>query len=44
MQKKGWPKEIELLLDVITFPDDATNEPALINKIAEGFWAEEAVE
>jgi PAS domain S-box-containing protein len=44
MQKKGWPKEIKLLLDVITFPDDAVNEPALINKIVKGFWAEEAME
>jgi PAS domain S-box-containing protein len=44
MQKKGWPKDIELLLDVITFPDDAANEPELINKIAKGLWTEEAME
>ena len=44
MQKQGWPKDIELLLDVVTFPDDAANEPALINKIAKGFWADETVE
>jgi signal transduction histidine kinase len=44
MQKKGWPKDIKLLLDVITFPDDAANKPALINKIVKGFWAEEIME
>jgi diguanylate cyclase (GGDEF)-like protein/PAS domain S-box-containing protein len=41
MHEKGWPKDIELFLDVVTFPDDAADETELINKIAKGFWLEE---
>jgi len=41
MHEKGWPKDIELFLDVVTFPDDAADETELINKIAQDFWMEE---
>ncbi len=41
IREKGWPKDIELILDVVTYPDDATNEVDMINKISKGFWVEE---
>jgi GGDEF domain-containing protein len=41
MHEKGWPKDIELFLEVITFPDDAADETELINKIGKGFWLKE---
>jgi diguanylate cyclase (GGDEF)-like protein len=44
MHEKGWPKDIELFLDVVTFPEDAANEMELINKIAKGLWVEETTE
>jgi PAS domain S-box-containing protein/diguanylate cyclase (GGDEF)-like protein len=40
MQEKGWPKDIDLFLDIVTFPDDAADEKELITKIAQGFWKE----
>jgi PAS domain S-box-containing protein len=44
MHEKGWPKDIELFLDVVTFPDDAADEAELINNIAKGLWKEETTE
>ena len=38
MKKKRWPKDIEIFLDIVTFPDDAADEGALINKISKGLW------
>lgn len=38
MQKKRWPKDIEIFLDIVTFPDDAADERVLINKISKGLW------
>jgi PAS domain S-box-containing protein len=38
MHEKGWPKDIDLFLDVVTFPDDAADETELINTIAKGLW------
>ena len=38
MQEKRWPKDIELFLGVITYPDDAKDEVELINKISQGFF------
>ena len=40
MHEKRWPKDIELFLDIVTFPDDATDEMELINKITKEFWVE----
>jgi hypothetical protein len=37
MQEKGWPKDMELFLGVVTYPDDAKDEVELINKISQGF-------
>ena len=44
MHEQEWPKDIELFLDVVTFPDDATDEMELINKIVKGLWVEETTE
>jgi len=44
MQVKGWPRDIELFLDIVTYPDDAVDEKDLINKVAKGLWAEEGAE
>jgi len=41
MQEKRWPKDIELFLGVVTYPDDAKDEVELINKISQGFWVDE---
>lgn len=41
MRIKGWPREIELFLDIVTYPDDAMDEKDLVNKILKGFWTEE---
>ncbi|OGP85276.1 MAG: hypothetical protein A2Z08_02160 [Deltaproteobacteria bacterium RBG_16_54_11] len=41
MYEKIWPKDIELFLDIVTYPDDALDGVALINKISEKFWGEE---
>jgi PAS domain S-box-containing protein/diguanylate cyclase (GGDEF)-like protein len=38
MQEKRWPKDIELFLGVVTYPDDVKDEAELINKISQGFW------
>lgn len=39
--EKRWPKDIEIFLGVVTYPDDAKDEAELINKISKGFWADE---
>jgi diguanylate cyclase (GGDEF)-like protein len=41
MQEKRWPKDIELSLDIVTYPDDAKDEAELINKISQGLWVDE---
>ena len=41
MRKKRWPKDIEFFLGVVTYPDDAQDEAELINKISQGFEANE---
>jgi len=41
MQEKEWPKDIEFFLDIVTYPDDALDEVALINKISKKLWGEE---
>jgi diguanylate cyclase (GGDEF)-like protein len=41
MQEKRWPKDIELFLGIVTYPDDVKDEVELINKISQGFWADE---
>ena len=41
IQEKEWPKDTELSLDVVTYPDDAATDVALINKISQGLWDEE---
>jgi PAS domain S-box-containing protein/diguanylate cyclase (GGDEF)-like protein len=41
IKEKGWPKDIGLFLDVVTFPDDAMDEMELINKLSQGLWTEE---
>ncbi len=44
MQEKGWPKAIELFLDVVTFPDDAADQTEVIKKISKGLWVEKTTE
>jgi len=44
MQIKGWPRDIELFLDIVTYPNDAVDEKDLINKVAMGLWMEEGAE
>jgi diguanylate cyclase (GGDEF)-like protein len=39
--EKRWPKDIEIFLGVVTYPDDVKDEVELINKILKGFWADE---
>jgi PAS domain S-box-containing protein len=41
MQEKKWPKDIELFLDIVTYPDDASDEVGLIKKISKKLWGEE---
>jgi len=41
VQEKAWPKDIELFLDVVTFPDDAKDAVEMINKISKGLWVAE---
>lgn len=41
IREKGWPRDIELSLDVVTYPDDATSEEELISKLSKGLWLEE---
>lgn len=41
MKEKGWPKDIELFLDIVTYPEDAPDEVGLINKISKKLWYEE---
>ncbi len=41
MQEKAWPKDIELFLDVVTFPNDAKDAVEMINKISKGLWVAE---
>jgi PAS domain S-box-containing protein len=40
MQEKRWPQDIELFLDIVTYPDDASDEAGLINKISKKLWSE----
>jgi signal transduction histidine kinase/GGDEF domain-containing protein len=40
MNRRGWPRSIELFLDIVTYPDDAMDEKELVDKIAKGLWTE----
>ena len=44
IQEQEWPKDTELFLDVVTYPDDAGTEEELINKISKGLWDKEITE
>jgi len=44
MQEKKWPKDIELFLDIVTYPDDAPDEVGLVNKISKKLWGEQMID